>query len=46
MGHSFQTVLSHVLDARDTYPSEIVPIMDRLRVTDRMRIYDKSVGSE
>jgi hypothetical protein len=45
MFHPFQTGLSHVLDAREMYPSRIVPIMDSLGVTDRMQIYDKALGS-
>jgi hypothetical protein len=46
MCHPFQTGSSHVLGARETYLSGIVPIMDNLRVTNKTWIYDKSVGPE
>jgi hypothetical protein len=46
MCHSFQIGSSHVLDICETYPYEIVPIMDSLGVTDMTPIYDKSVGPE
>jgi hypothetical protein len=35
--------VSDRINARETYPSRIVPILDNLGVTDRTRIYDKLV---
>jgi hypothetical protein len=35
-----------MLDAREMYPSGIVPIMDILRVIDMTQIYDKPLGSK
>jgi hypothetical protein len=46
MCRPFQKGLSHMLNAGETYPSGIVPIMDNLGVSDRTRIYDKPVESK